>query len=109
MAKFLGYRNRATVFTVRTPEGIKTITSNACRYEDAFEKVGFKNEWAKDMDSYSFRLLDGKGSDEFHTEVIWAVEGTIPSGKATVEYLHEIGAVTDEELEIIKNSKEVRL
>ena len=103
---FKGYRNKGIVYVFNTPNGKKTVSSNACRWEDARTAIGYGCTLEE---SYTFRLLDGKGSDEFHTDVIWAIEGTIPSGKATVEYLHEIGAVTDEELEIIRNSKEERL
>ena len=105
---FKGYRNKGIVYVWDTPEGVKTTSSNACRYEDARTAAGLSNE-CKLKESVSFRLLDGKGDDSFHTDVIWSVDGTIPSGKATISYLVEVGAITEEQAKTILESKDTRL
>lgn len=105
---FKGYRNKGIVYVFNTPQGQKTVSSNACRWEDARTAIGYSNECTL-VESVSFRLLDGKNDDAFHTDVIWAVEGTIPSGKATIAYLVEVGAITEEQAKTILDSKDTRL
>ena len=105
---FLGYAKQAVVYEFDVNgEGV-VVSSNACRYEDAITAAELPKD-ARLVRSVTFPIYNGKKDNPVHTETIWAYKGTLPSGKAAIEWLVEKGALTAEQAEAIYGAPEVRL
>ena len=103
-----GYGNRSTVFVLELPNGkIETITSNACRWEDAV-KAGKYPEGTRLVNSTSVGVSNGKEQSTF-VDFIYVVDGSIPSGKQATEYLLEKGAITKDQATAILNARTAQL
>lgn len=83
----------------------KVVTSNALRYEDARKTFGLDESWNL-VDSTTSAVYDGKKDKEVYVDFIYAVEGTLPSGKAAIMKLYEMGAITLVQANIILDSKD---
>ena len=105
---FLGYAKQAVVYEFEVDGERVVISSNACRYEDAITAAELPKD-AKLLRSVTFPIYDGKKNKPVHTETIWAYRGTLPSGKAAIEFLVENGCLTAEQAAAIYDAPEVRL
>ena len=105
---FLGYAKQAVVYEFKVNGERVVISSNACRYEDAITAAELPKD-AKLIRSLTFPIYDGKKDKPMHTETIWAYKGTLPSGKAAIEWLVKEGCLTAEQAEAIYGAPEVRL
>lgn len=105
---FLGYAKQAVVYEFEVDGEKVVVSSNACRYEDAITAADLPKD-AKLLRSVTFPIYDGKKNKPVHTETIWAYRGTLPSGKAAIEFLVEKGCLTAEQAAAIYDAPEVRL
>ena len=105
---FLGYAKQAVVYEFEVNGERVVISSNAARYEDAITAADLPKD-AKLLRSVTFPIYDGKKNKPVHTETIWAYRGTLPSGKAAIEFLVEKGCLTAEQAAAIYDAPEVRL
>ena len=110
MKKFIwkGETNKGYVYEFRVDGEIVVISSNAARYEDAITAADLPKD-AFLVSSSGFPIYDGKRNKEKYTDIIWAVRGSLPSGKEMMEYLIEQGAITEEQAKAILVAPEVRL
>lgn len=102
-----GYGHRASVFTFDVNGKILVVSSNACREEDVRSKMKLP-EGTRLKDATTFNCTDGK-TKPFYVDFIWAVEGSVPSGKGVTEHLLNLGIITYEQAQDILNAKTVRL
>lgn len=105
---FLGYAKQAVVYEFEVGGEKVVVSSNACRYEDAITAADLPKD-AKLLRSVTFPIYDGKKNKPVHTETIWAYRGTLPSGRAAIEFLVEKGCLTAEQAATIYDAPEVRL
>lgn len=105
---FLGYTKQAVEYVFEVDGKEVVISSNAARYEDAITAAGLP-ENAELVRSFSFPIYDGKKNKDPYTFDIWAIEGSLPSGKAVAAYLVEKGCLTAEQAAAIYDAPEVRL
>lgn len=103
-----GYRNKATTFEWEVKGEHKTTTSNAVNFEKAKKAAGLPED-ARLLRALTVKILDGKGDSATYVDVVWSVEGVIPSAKAAMEYLVEKGAITEAQAKEILEAKETRL
>lgn len=106
--KFLGYTKQAVEYEFEVNGEKVVISSNAARYEDAITAAELP-EGTRLIQSLSFPIYDGKKNKDPYTTEIWVYRGTLPSGKAAIEYLVEKGVLTREKAEAIHGAPEVRL
>ena len=106
--KFLGYTKQAVEYVFEVNGEKVVISSNAARYEDAITAAELP-ESARLIQSLSFPIYDGKKNKDPYTTEIWAYRGSLPSGKAAVEYLIEKGVLTEKQAAAIHGAPEIRL
>ena len=103
-----GYRNKATTFDFDVKGENVVITSNATTYIEAMEVMKLPAD-SKLKRAVTYPIYDGKNDERTFIDVVWGVEGSLPSGKAAVEYLVEKGAITREQAAEIYDAPETRL
>lgn len=108
LLKGKGYGNRGHLFVFRLPSGaIEVWSSNAARYEDAIVKASLPEDTHL-VSSTSFQITDGIAKD-FYIDNIWAIKGSIPSGKEATTFLLNKKIITEEQSTAILNAPTVRL
>ena len=110
MSKYVwkGETSKGYTYEFRVGNEVIVISSNAADYRDAITAAGLPAD-AFLVSSYAFPIYDGKKNKEKYTDVIWALRGSLPSGKAGIAYLVEKGVITQEEAAAIYNAPEIRL